>query len=232
MERLAEIGFSQSYTYFTWRTTKDELAAYADELAHGVAADYFRPNLWPNTPDILSGPLRYGPLGAFKMRAALAAMLGPAWGVYSGYELGENVPASDANEEYAASEKYQLVTRHWDVPWSLAPYLKRLNDIRRRHPAVTNLSSLRIEYVTDPQMLAFSKRVDADVLLVVVNLDPMATREATLWIDLGALGLPWDAPLEADDELGDQQFVWRGPEPYVRLAPDEPAHVIALRPAP
>jgi starch synthase (maltosyl-transferring) len=228
MERLAEIGFSQSYTYFTWRTGRDELAAYADELAHGPASDYFRPNLWPNTPDILSGPLRHGGRGAFKMRAALAATIGPSWGVYSGYELCENVPASEANEEYAASEKYEIPDRDWDVPWSLAPYLARLNEIRRRHPALTDLRSFRAHGSTNDQLLVFTKQVDDDTVLVVVNLDPLSVQEASLGLDLGALGLGWDEPLAAHDELTGQTFNWRGPNPYVRLSPDEPAHVILL----
>jgi starch synthase (maltosyl-transferring) len=226
MERLAEIGFSQSYTYFTWRTNRDELAAYGEELAHGSAADYFRPNLWPNTPDILSGPLRRGPLGAFKMRAALAAMLGPSWGIYSGYELGENEPASEANEEYARSEKYEVMKREWNAPWSIAPYLTRLNDIRCRHRAVTDLPSLRFHGSSNDQLLVFSKQMDGDTVLVVVNLDPHAVQEGTLGLDLGALGLPWDEPISAFDEISGETFEWGGPNPYVRLAPHEPAHVI------
>jgi starch synthase (maltosyl-transferring) len=240
MERLAEIGFSQSYTYFTWRNTRDELASYGEELAHSPASDYFRPNLWTNTPDILSGPLRGGALGAFKMRAALAATLGPSWGVYSGFELGENVPASDTNEEYAHSEKYELVERDWDAPWSLVPYLTRLNDIRARHPALADLRSLRFHSATDDQLLVYSKQCSGqgsqpeavDTVLVVVNLDPAATHEATLWVDLGMLGLPWDSPLVAHDEITGLAFPWQGPQPYVRLTPDEPAHVIDLKGAP
>ncbi len=131
MHRLAEIGFSQSYTYFTWRTTKAELTDYAEELAHGPDADYFRPNLWPNTPDILSGPLRQGPPAAFRERAVLAATLGPSWGIYSGYELCENQPASDTNEEYAASEKYEIKVRRWDEPG----FDRRADPPAQRHPA-------------------------------------------------------------------------------------------------
>jgi starch synthase (maltosyl-transferring) len=236
MERLAEIGFSQGYTYFTWRTSRSELASYAEELAHGPASDYFRPNLWPNTPDILAGPLRHGGLGVFKMRAALAATIGPSWGVYSGYELGENQPASDTNEEYAHSEKYQLVRRDFDTWWSLAPYLGLLNRTRRRHPALSDLASLRVHWASDDQLLVFSKQFPGptgvvDTVLVVINVDPLATHDGRLWIDLGALGLPWDEALDAYDEISGQMFNWFGPEPYVRLDPGEPAHVIDLRPA-
>jgi starch synthase (maltosyl-transferring) len=231
MHRLAEIGFTQSYTYFTWRQTKSELTEYGEELAHGAHASYFRPNLWPNTPDILSGVLRRGSAAAFKLRAALAATLSPSWGIYSGYELCENVPASDQNEEYARSEKYEIKHRDWDDPRSINRYIGLLNDIRRRHPALTDLSSLRFHHISSDQLIAYSKRVGDDVVMTVVNLDPAMPHDATMWIDLEALGLPWDAPLVARDELGRQTFAWRGPEPYIRLTPDSPAHIIHLRPA-
>jgi starch synthase (maltosyl-transferring) len=229
MHRLAEVGFSQSYTYFTWRSSKAELVAYGEELAHGPDADYFRPNLWPNTPDILAGPLRDGPPSAFRLRAVLAATLGPSWGMYSGYELCENQPASPTNEEYAASEKYEIKHRDWDSPRSIAPFIARLNEIRHRHPALSDLASLRFHPTTNAAHVAYSKQVDGDTVLVVVSLDPWDARDGTLWIDLGALGLPWDEPLDAYDELTRQVFPWWGPEPYVRLDPDSPAHVVHLR---
>jgi starch synthase (maltosyl-transferring) len=191
-----------------------------------------RPNLWPNTPDILSGPLRHGHLGVFKHRLVLAATLSPAYGMYSGYELGENEPASESNEEYARSEKYEIVQRDWAAPWSIASYLGRLNDIRRRHPAVSDLRGLRFHGATGDQLLVFSKQFGGDTVLVVVNLDPFATQEGTLELDLGALGLPWAAPLSAFDEISGQTFPWSGPNPYVRLTPEDPAHVIALSAAP
>jgi len=231
---LAEIGFSQSYTYFTWRTTKEEIVAYGEELAHGPDADYFRPNLWPNTPDILAGPLRRGPAAAFMQRAVLAATLGPSWGVYSGYELCENEPASETNEEYANSEKYEIRHRDWESPRSIASYLGRLNDIRRRHPALTDLASLRFHPTSTDAMVAYSKQValergGVDTVVTIVGLDPFVERTGTVWIDLGALGLPWDEPLDAYDELSRQVFPWWGPEPYLRLDPETPAHVIHLR---
>jgi len=231
MHRLAEIGFTQSYTYFTWRTTKEELTDYGEELASGPDADYFRPNLWPNTPDILAGPLRRGPVAAFAQRAVLAATLGPSWGVYSGYELCENEPASEANEEYARSEKYELKARDFTDPRSIAPLLARLNDIRRRHPALTDLRSLRFHPTTSDMLLAYSKQVEDDTVLVVVSLDPVGTAEGSVHIDLGALGLPWDAALEACDELSGERFAWRGPDEYIRLDPTRPAHVVHLRSA-
>jgi len=232
MARLAEIGFSQSYTYFTWRTYKGEIQEYVDELAYGPLADYVRPNFWPNTPDILSGPLRHGHPGVFKQRLVLAATLSPSYGMYSGYELAENEPASEFNEEYRNSEKYEIKDRDWSSADSLAPFVQRLNDARRRHPAFAELSNIRFEHAGNEQILAYSK-VDhdgADVVLVVVNLDPFATHEDTLWLDLEHLGLPSDVPYEAHDELSGETYVWSGPSPYVRLSPDEPAHVFHLRP--
>ena len=232
MARLAEVGFSQSYTYFTWRTHKGELREYVEQLAYGPLADYMRPNFWPNTPDILSGPLRHGHAGAFKQRLVLAATLSPSYGIYSGYELGENEPASEFNEEYRFSEKYEIKDRDWSSPHSLAPFIERVNDIRRRHPAFSELSNIAFEHSDNDQVFAFSKvsRDGTDVVLVVVNLDPYAIHEDTLWLDLERLGLPLDTPYEAHDELTGETFVWQGPSPYVRLSPENPAHILHLRP--
>src|SRR5436305_5282241 len=232
MARVAEVGFSQSYTYFTWRTHKGELQEYVDELAFGPVGDYMRPNFWPNTPDILSGPLRHGHPGVFKQRLVLAATLSPAYGMYSGYELCENEPASEFNEEYRHSEKYEIKKRDWSSPSSLAPFVKRVNEIRRRHPAFSELSNVQFEHADNDQILAFSKASHdgGDVVLVVVNLDPFATHEDTLWLDLPRLGLPDDSPYEATDELGGETYVWSGPSPYVRLTPEDPAHILHLRP--
>jgi starch synthase (maltosyl-transferring) len=232
MAKLAEVGFSQSYTYFTWRDTKQELTEYGTEVTSAPAAEFMRPNFWPNTPDILAGPLRNGPPSAFRMRALLAATLVPSWGVYSGFELCENEPASDLNEEYLHSEKYELKDRDWARPDSLAAFLARLNEIRRSHPALQRLRGLQFHHSNTDQILAYS-RVSADgsdVMLCVVNLDPYSWHEDTLWLDLDALGIPSSEPYEAHDELTGQSFVWQGPSPYVRLDPNEtPAHIIHLR---
>jgi starch synthase (maltosyl-transferring) len=232
MAKLAEIGFSQSYTYFTWRTGKAELVSYLDELAHGPTSDYMRPNFWPNTPDILSGPLRDGPPAAFRMRLVLAALTVPSYGIYSGYEVCENVPASEANEEYLRSEKYEIKRRDWDDPASLAPLVTKLNDIRRRHPALAELRNIHFHPSHNDSILAWSKHATdgTDVVLVVVNLDPDSPQEDTLSLDLGLLGLPWDLPFEAYDELTGTTYTWQGPNPYVRLDPAvASAHVLALR---
>jgi starch synthase (maltosyl-transferring) len=233
MAKLAEVGFTQSYTYFTWRTGKVELREYLEEIGHGPKADYMRPNFWPNTPDILSGPLRNGPPSAFALRFVLAATMVPSYGMYSGYELCENQPASDVNEEYLFSEKYEIKHRDWSQPGSLAPLITRVNDIRRRHPAFSELRTIRFHYSHNDQILAYSKHTPdrSDVVLVVVNLDPYSAHEDTLWLDLAELGLPADAPFEAHDELTGDVYTWSGPSPYVFLHPArQPAHILHLRP--
>jgi starch synthase (maltosyl-transferring) len=231
MAKLAEVGFSQSYTYFTWRTTKQELGDYILEVSDGPASDYMRPNFWPNTPDILSGPLRNGPPSAFRLRLVMAATMVPNYGVYNGYELCENEPASDANEEYLHSEKYELKHRQWDDPSSLAPFMARLNDVRRRHPALALLHGTRLHDVDSEHLLAYSKATPDgdDVVLVVVNLDPWAWHEGTLALDLDALGLADDRPFVVHDELTGAAYRWHGRWNYVRLDPaEQPAHVFSV----
>ncbi|HSS11878.1 MAG TPA: alpha-1,4-glucan--maltose-1-phosphate maltosyltransferase, partial [Acidimicrobiales bacterium] len=233
MTKLAEVGFSQSYTYFTWRTEQygpEGLRAYLEELA-GPKGDFMRPAFWTNTPDILSGPLREGPPAAFAERMVLAATMAPTWGMYSGYELYENSPASVDNEEYLDSEKYEIPRRDWDQPGTLVPLISRVNHIRRRHPALLRLRTIHFHHSDNPQIIVYSKVSDdaADVMLMVVSLDPYHRQEATLGLDLGALGLPWDRPFSALDELSGDTYEWLGPNPYVRLEPSERvAHVLYL----
>jgi starch synthase (maltosyl-transferring) len=233
MAKLAEVGFTQSYTYFTWRTAAWELRDYVNELAYGPTADYMRPNFWPNTPDILSGPLRHGPPAAFLLRFVLAATLGPSYGMYSGYELFENEPASDANEEYLHSEKYEIRRRDWGVADSMTPFITRVNEIRHRHPAFRWLKNVRFHGSSNDRFLVWSKRHavdDHDLVLVVVNLDPHDAQETVLDLDLGAVGLPWHGPFRAHDELGGETYTWDGPHPYVRLDPTQGqvAHIFSL----
>jgi starch synthase (maltosyl-transferring) len=232
MAKLAEVGFSQSYTYFTWRNEPWEMRDYVNELAYGPTADYMRPNFWPNTPDILSGPLRHGPPAAFRMRFVLAATLVPSYGIYSGYELYENEPASDTNEEYLHSEKYEIRQRNWARPDSLAPFIATVNDIRRRHPALQWLKNVRFHGSSNDRFLVWTRghRDEGDLVLVVVNLDPHSAQETVLGLDLGAIGLPWQGPYTAIDELTGDAFAWEGPNPYVRLDPwqGQVAHVLAL----
>ncbi len=236
MAKLAEVGFTQSYTYFTWRTTQhgeEGLIAYLEELAHGPGADYMRPNFWPNTPDILSGPLRDGPPAAFALRAVLAATMAPSYGIYSGYELYENRPASPDNEEYLDSEKYQLRHRDFDRLGTLGPLLADLNRIRREHPSFQRLRSIQFHPSDNAEIIAYSKRSDAgdDTVLTVVTLDPLEAQESLVHLDLAALGLPADRPYPVRDELSGDTFVWHGPTAFVRLEPwIRVAHILELHP--
>ena len=221
MAKLAEVGFSQSYTYFTWRTAAWELRDYVVELTQGPLADYMRPAFWPNTPDILSGPLRRGPRAAFALRLLLAATLSPTYGIYSGYELCENEPASESNEEYAHSEKYEIKDRDYGAFDTLAPFIARCNEIRRSHPGLWSLRDVRFHHSDDAEhFLVYSRgHVDTDLLLVVVNLDPYEARDTTVRLDLGALGLPSGVAYELHDELTGERYEWHGDAAYVRLDP-------------
>ncbi|MGH8866939.1 MAG: maltotransferase domain-containing protein [Actinomycetes bacterium] len=236
MHLLAKVGFHQSYTYFTWRNERWELEEYLRELS-GPAAAYMRPNFFVNTPDILHAYLQYGGPAAFKIRAVLAAMLSPSWGVYSGYELFEHVALRPGSEEYLDSEKYQYRPRDWEAAAAegrtLAPYLARLNALRRAHPALRRLRNLRFHHVDQAEVMAFSKRevVDGrdDIVLVVLNLDPHAAREATVTLDMPALGLDSDDRVDVHDQITGETYHW-GQHNYVRLDPfTEPAHILTVR---
>jgi starch synthase (maltosyl-transferring) len=232
MQTLAKLGFSQSYTYFTWRNYKHEIIEYVTELAHGEMADYYRPNFWPNTPDILHAYLQHGGRPAFKVRLVLAALLSPSWGMYSGYELAENVPLHADSEEYHESEKYRYKPRDWEQPHTLEPDITRINRIRRRFPAFRELRNVWFHHIGNDQLLCFSKVAAnrTDAVLVIVNLDPHHPQDGTTWLDMWQLGLEHAGPFEAHDLLTDTSYIWRGPENYVRLDPaHEPAHVLALR---
>ena len=241
MHTLAKIGFHQSYTYFTWRNGVSELTEYMRELS-GDAAVYMRPNFFTNTPDILNEYLQHGGVPAFKIRAVLAAMLSPTWGIYSGYELCENIPLRPGSEEYMDSEKYQYRPRDWEAAardgFGIADYITELNRIRRAHPALHRLRNLRFHGVDQPGLMCFSKRVDNvpgaegslqdDTVLVVANLDPYQTREATVWLDMPALGAGRE--LIVTDELTGESYRW-GHANYVRLDPaTRPAHIFTVTP--
>ena len=234
MARLGEIGFSQSYTYFTWRVEQhgpEGLRTYVEELTEGPLADYMRPNFWPNTPDILSGPLRDGPPAAFALRYVLASTLSPSYGVYSGYELCENVPASPDNEEYLGSEKFEIKQRDFSRRGSLAPLFTTMNAVRRKHPAFARLRNVRFHGSSNPSVIAYSKASDdsSDVVLVVVTLEPGPAQESVLDLDMPALGLRPDELFEVYDELSEETYMW-GPRPYVRLEPwRRVAHVLDVR---
>jgi starch synthase (maltosyl-transferring) len=226
MHTLGKIGFHQSYTYFTWRTTKQELTAYLTELT-GDAAAWMRPNFFANTPDILHGYLQHGGPGAFAVRAVLAATLAPSYGVYAGYEHAENEAAHPGSEEYLHSEKYELRPRDWTRQDTLAPLLTALNRLRRRHPALQQLRDLRFHETDNDQVIAYSKRATTDDgvedhVITVVNLDPHHVQEATVTLDT-------ELPLAVHDELTGATYHW-GRHNYVRLDPSsEPAHLLTVR---
>jgi starch synthase (maltosyl-transferring) len=220
MAKLAEVGFTQSYTYFTWRHAAWELREYVTELTTSPLADYMRPSFWPNTPDILDEHLRDAPPAAFALRFVLAATLVPLYGVYSGYELCENEPASLTNTEYLHSEKYELKERDYGAPGSLAPLLRTVNDVRHRHRGVWGLRDVRFHHSDNEQVLVYSRgHARHDLLLCVVNLDPHRAQETTVRLDLGALGLPHDVPFHVRDELTGAVYDWHGDAAYVRLDP-------------
>jgi starch synthase (maltosyl-transferring) len=245
MHNLAAIGFHQSYTYFTWRNSAAELTDYLRELS-GPAAAYMRPNFFVNTQDILTEYLQHGGPPAFRVRAVLASMLSPTWGVYSGYELCENAPLVPGSEEYLDSEKYQYRPRDWghteNVPppqADITPFITRLNMIRKSHPALHQLRNLRFHYSDQPEILCFSKSVTAkggggepDTVLVVVNIDPHHPREATVWLDGPALGVGAGQDFTVTDELSGEEFRW-GQANYVRLDPAmAPAHIFTVKTSP
>jgi starch synthase (maltosyl-transferring) len=232
MHQLAKIGFTQSYTYFTWRTGRGELEEYGRELASN--AHYMRPNFFVNTPDILHESLQFGGPPMFKIRAVLASMMSPTWGVYSGFELFEHVAVRPGSEEYLDSEKYQLRPRDWAAAEasgrSLAPYLRRLNEIRRAHPALQQLRTLRFHPVDNPNLICFSKTDpgSSDAVLVVVNLSSHHTQIGTTALDLPVLGLDWHDRFSVTDEITGAHYDW-GQFNYLELDPyREPAHVFAV----
>ncbi|WP_414690288.1 alpha-1,4-glucan--maltose-1-phosphate maltosyltransferase [Nocardioides sp.] len=246
MRGLGSIGYHQSYTYFTWRTAKGEIEDYLRELSRETD-HLMRPNFFVNTPDILHAFLQYGGPPAFKIRAVLAAMGSPSWGVYAGYELFEHVAVKPGSEEYLDSEKYQIRIRDWEAAEaegrSLAPYITRLNEIRRRHPSLQLLRNLTVHPTDDDHVLCFSKgsspagnddtvnddTVNDDTVIVVINLDPHATRETMVHLDLPAIGLSWNDSFVVDDQLSGETWTW-GEHNYVRLDPyAEPAHVLSVR---
>ncbi|QCX79239.1 Alpha-1,4-glucan:maltose-1-phosphate maltosyltransferase 1 [Streptomyces sp. YIM 121038] len=238
LRTLAAIGFHQSYTYFTWRNDKRELTDYLTELSTETA-HYLRPNFFVNTPDILHAYLQHGGPPAFAVRAVLAATLSPAWGVYSGFELYENTPLRPGSEEYLHSEKYELRPRDWAAAEregrTLAPLITRLNAIRRANAALARLRGLHFHEADNDAVLAYSKTVrhpgGSNTVLVVVNLDPHHTQEATVSLNMPQLGLDWHESVPVRDELTGETYHW-GRANYVRLDPGvTPAHVLVLRPS-
>jgi starch synthase (maltosyl-transferring) len=220
MHALGKVGFHQSYTYFTWRTTKQELVDYGNEVAHQTSA-FFRPNFWVNTPDILPHHLQTGNPAIFAIRAALAATLTPSWGMYAGFELYEHRPVREGAEEYLDSEKYEIKVRDWDgatkKKLTLAPFITLLNTIRRENVALQRLRNLRFHHCENDQIIAFSKRDGDNLILIVINLDPNFAQETTIHWDFAALGFERDN-FQVTDLIDSAKYSW-SPETYIRLDP-------------
>jgi starch synthase (maltosyl-transferring) len=230
LHRLAKLGYSQSYTYFTWRTTARELRAYCEELVSPEQLEYLRPNFWPNTPDILPEQLQIGGRAAFAMRAILAATLTASWGMYGpAYELQDARPVP-GKEEYLDSEKYELKRWDLDAPHSLRHLIARLNKIRRQHPALQQDRTLRFHEATDDALLVYSKTASDDAVLCVVNCDPFHRRAGFIELDLEALGLPAAGSYQVHDLVSDARYLWYGARNYVELDPEAVSgHVFAVR---
>jgi starch synthase (maltosyl-transferring) len=233
MERLARLGFSQSYTYFSWRNTKSEITDYFTYLNQAPLRDCFRANLWPNTPDILPEVLQVGGRPAFMVRLLLAATLGANYGIYGpAFELGENTPRVPGSEEYLDSEKYEL--KQWDLSSrsSLKDFIARINQIRRENGALQNDHSLKFHETDNPNLICYSKTANdpANIIVVVVNLDWAHTQSGWVTLDLKALGIDTSRSFEVHDLLSGSRFLWNGPRDYVELTPlSLPGHILRVR---
>jgi starch synthase (maltosyl-transferring) len=229
---LAKLGFTQSYTYFTWRTSKSELTEFGEEIPQ--LADFRRPNLFVNTPDILHAVLQHNGPGMFAIRAVLASTMSPSWGMYSGYELFEHRAVLEGSEEYLNSEKYELRPRDFAKAVaegrSLEPFIARLNNIRRLHPALQELRTLRFHHIDNDALLAYSKfdPITGDCVLVVVTLNAFGPEEATLWLDMAVLGMEPYERFWVRDEITGEEYQW-GAVNYVRIDPGRAvAHIINM----
>jgi starch synthase (maltosyl-transferring) len=227
MQELAKLGFNQSYTYFTWKNARWEIVEYLNELAHGEEREYFRPNFFANTPDILTEYLAEGGPSAFYIRHTLAATLSPTYGIYSGFENYENVPVQPGSEEYLNSEKFEVRERTLDGP--MLPFIQRMNTIRREHPALQHFTNLRFLDTENEALVGYAKRWGDDVIMVVVNVDPHHVQEGVAIVPY-ELGLP--PAFTVEDLLSGERFDWRLGRNYLRLDPHfRTAHVFKISPA-
>ena len=254
MKVLARAGFTQSYTYFTWRSTKQGLTEYFTDLTHSDAIETMRPNLWPNTPDILPSFLQFGGRPAFLIRAVLAATLSPIYGIYSGFELCENAglekkpwdAAGDvrqflhlcdndykqlAREEYLDSEKYQWKERDWNAPGNIKDTITRLNRIRRENRALQQLRNLRFHHADNDLVLYFVKMTAArdNILLIAVSLDPFHAQETFIHVPVEQFGWMEGQSYQVHDLLHDERYLWSGHRQFIRLTPEKPAHIFRVR---
>src|ERR1051326_4404702 len=231
MKALAKAGFNQSYTYFTWRNTKHELVEYFTELFQTDMSEYFRPNLWPNTPDILSPILQEGGRPAFKIRVVMAATLSPLYGIYSGYELCEN-KALPGREEYLDSEKYQFKERDWSAPGNIKDWIARLNKIRKENRALQMYTNLRFYRADNDAILFYGKMTPArdNIILVVVNLDPFRRQHSFVYVPIEEFGQMESDAYQVHDLLSGARYTWRGRQNYIELDPEiQPAHIFLVR---
>ena len=232
MYELAGLGYTHSYSYFTWRNSPAEMRAYLEELTQSEPAEYFRPNFWPNTPDILHEDLQFGGTAAFKARFLLAATLSSNYGIYGpAFELQEARPREPGSEEYLHSEKYEI--REWDLeaPHSLAPFIRKINRIRWENPALQRTANVRFHNVDNPNLLCYSKRSadDVNIVLMVVNMDYHNTQAGMVEFSPAALGLPFDGPFSVRDLISDAQYSWDDYWNFVMLDPAaEPAHILRV----
>jgi starch synthase (maltosyl-transferring) len=254
MRSLAKAGYTHSYTYFTWRNTKAGLTEYFTEVTQSESAEYMRPNLWPNTPDILPSFLQFGGRPAFLIRAVLAATLSPVYGIYSGFELCENAglkkehwnAAGDvrqflhlcdtdykqlAKEEYLDSEKYQWRERDWNAPGNIKATITRLNRIRRENRALQQLRNLRFETAENDLVLYYVKMTEArdNILLIAVSLDPFHSQETFINVPVEEFGWMEGQKYQVHDLLNDERYFWSGSRNFIRLSPEKPAHIFRLR---
>lgn len=233
MYRLAKLGFTQSYNYFPWRNTKAELTQYFTELTRSDVREFFRPNLWPNTPDILTEHLQHGGRPAFVSRLVLAATLGSSYGIYGpAFELCEHRPLKQGSEEYLDSEKYEI--RHWDLdrPDSLREFIACVNRIRRENPALQSDERLHFHGTDNDQLICYSKSTSdlSNIIVIVVNLSPYHVHSGWLQLDLSALGLGTDHPFQVQDLLTNAYYLWQGARNYIQVDPHSaPAHIFRVR---
>jgi starch synthase (maltosyl-transferring) len=238
---LAKLGFTQSYSYFTWRNSKEEITEYFTELTQTEVREYMRPNLFANTPDILHEFLQHGGRPAFQIRLVLAATLGANYGIYSGFELYENVPVRPGSEEYLDSEKYQIRVRDFTAAGSLAEVIARVNAIRHAERALQFDSGLRFHDTDNPQLICYSKRAPEGgvPLLMIVTLDPRHMQHGWVRVPLAEWNLASEQPFDVVDLLSDEHYRWSGEWNYVRFDPGyRVAHILSfpefesLHPAP
>ena len=221
MKALGKLGFTQSYTYFTWKNNSWELRDYLNELTKTEMVEYYRPNFFANTPDILHEYLQHGGRSAFRIRLVLAATLSPIYGIYSGYELCENVAVKPGSEEYLDSEKYEIRVRDWNAPGNIKQDVSKLNRIRAENAALHELGNFEPVASDFDGIFAYRKHAPGNELLVIVNLDPHQAHETMVDVPLAAMGIDANEPYEVNDLLTGARYTWRGARNYVKLDPSE-----------